>query len=43
MAEDGQENGMNTPDFDETDGPEGKSNISILKPKAQYKATIDSF
>ena len=25
MAEEGPENGMNTPDFEETDGPEGKS------------------
>ena len=44
MAEEGQENGMNTPDFDETE--HGKSKVSILgggQAKVQIKATIDSF
>ena len=45
MAEKGPENGMNTPDFDETDGPEGKSKVSLLGAAAgvQIKATIDNF
>ena len=46
MAEEGQENGMNTPDFEETDGPEGKSKVSLLSGATagvQIKATIDNF
>ena len=46
MAEEGQENGMNTPDFEETDGPEGKSKVSLLggtTAGVQIKATIDNF
>ena len=30
MAEEGPENGINTPSFEETDGPEGKSKVSLL-------------
>jgi len=44
MAEEGPENGMNVPDFDEDGGR--KSNISILggaQGKVQIKATIESF
>ena len=44
MAEEGPENGMNVPDFD--DKGNGKSNVSILggvQGKVQIKATIDSF
>ena len=45
MAEKGPENGMNTPDFEETDGPEGQSKVSLLGAAAgvQIKATIDNF
>ena len=52
MAEESPENGMNeednqnTPGFDETDGPEGKSHVSLLGGNAagvQVKATIDNF
>ena len=45
MAEEGQENGMNAPDFEETDGPEGKSKVSLLGAATgvQIKATIDNF
>ncbi len=46
MAEEGQENGMNTPDFEETDGQEGKSKVSLLggaTAGVQIKATIDNF
>lgn len=46
MAEKGPEDGMNTPDFDETDGPEGKSKVSLLAGNTagvQVKATIDNF
>ena len=46
MAEKGPEDGMNeAPDFEETDGPEGKSKVSLL-PKGgpiQVKATINNF
>ena len=46
MAEKGPEDGMNTPDFSETDGPDGKSNVSLLSGNTagvQVKATIDNF
>ena len=46
MAEESPENGMNTPDFEETDGPEGKSKVSLLAGNTagvQVKATIDNF
>ena len=45
MAENGPESGLNTPDFDETDGQTGKSSVSLLagEKKVQIKATIDSF
>ena len=46
MAEKGPEDGMNTPEFDETDGPEGKSKVSLLAGSGsglQVKATIDNF
>ena len=37
MAEKGPEDGMNeAPDFEETDGPEGKSKVSLL-PKAFHR------
>ncbi|MBQ1790648.1 MAG: hypothetical protein II008_10735 [Oscillospiraceae bacterium] len=46
MAEKGPEDGMNeATDFEETDGPEGKSKVSLL-PKGgpiQVKATINNF
>ena len=45
MAEKGPEDGMNAPDFEETDGPEGKSKVSLLANAGpvQVKATIDNF
>ena len=46
MAEKGPEDGMNeAPDFEETDGPEGKSKVSLLANTGpvQVKATIDNF
>ncbi len=45
MAEKGPEDGMNTPDFEETDGPQGKSKVSLLADAGpvQVKATIDNF
>ena len=46
MAEKGPEDGMNTPDFEETDGPQGKSSVSLLAGNTagvQVKATIDNF
>ena len=46
MAEKGPENGLNAPDFEETDGPEGKSKVSLLggaTAGVQIKATIDNF
>ena len=46
MAEKGPENGLTAPDFEETDGPEGKSKVSLLGGAAagvQIKATIDNF
>ena len=45
MAEESPENGMNTPDFDETDN-NGKSSVSLLNSNpagVQVKATIDNF
>ena len=46
MAEERPEDGINTPDFEETDGPEGKSKVSLLAGNSagvQVKATIDNF
>ena len=45
MAEKCPEDGMNTPDFEETDGPQGKSKVSLLADAGpvQVKATIDNF
>ena len=45
MAEKGPEDGMNTPDFEETDGPQGKSKVSLMADAGpvQVKATIDNF
>ena len=45
MAEESPENGMNTPDFEETDGQHGKSKVSLLADAGpvQVKATIDNF
>ena len=46
MAEESPANGLNAPDFEETDGPEGKSKVSLLTGNTagvQVKATIDNF
>jgi len=45
MAEESPENGMNTPDFEETDGQHGKSKVSLLANAGpvQVKSTIDNF
>ena len=44
MAEESPENGLSAPDFDETDGPQGKSKKSLLPDgPIQVKATIDNF
>ena len=45
MAEESPANGLNAPDFEETDGSQGKSKVSLLTSAGpvQVKATIDDF